>query len=118
MCANLLLVKCFRLLPYDWDFGKCPSTIPKCSNNFPKTYCNVVENDGRFSDDYKSPFKRQQLASLSSLNDFQSVVGTVRGSAATVKIVVNVIGIYELKPQLNTLIRLKIQVEIILFDLE
>ena len=52
MYANLLLIKCFRLLSYDWDFGNCPSTIPKCSNNFPRTYCNVVENDGGFSDDF------------------------------------------------------------------
>ena len=87
MCANLLWVKCFRLLSYDWHFGKYPSTIPKCSNNFPKTYCKVVDSDGRFLDDFLAflkLFKRQQFASLSSLNDFQLVVGIGRGSAAAV----------------------------------
>ena len=87
MCVNLLWVKCFRLLSYDWDFGKCPSTIPKCSNNFSKTYCNVIQNDGQLSDDFLAflkLFKRQQFASLSSLNDFQAVVGMVRGSGAAV----------------------------------
>ena len=43
---------CQPSLSYDWDFGKCPSTIPKHSNNFQKTYCNVIENDRRFSDDF------------------------------------------------------------------
>ena len=52
----------FCLKTYDWDFGKCPITIPKCSNNFLRTCCNVVENDGRFLDDFSAflkLFKRQ-----------------------------------------------------------
>ena len=57
------------------------------TDNFPKTYCNVVENDGRLSDDFLAflkLFKRQQFASFSPINDFQSVVRIVRGSAAAV----------------------------------
>ena len=50
LCLCQPLSQCFRLSSYDWDFGNLMSQ----HHCVPTIFCrlNVVENVGRFSDDF------------------------------------------------------------------